>query len=409
MKITDVKIRMLTAYAPDTGVKFDPSRVSYMRSIPLDMVDSKPVIDNVAGGKAVDPNARRTTTGAFIEIETDEGVVGRCGPIIYSNLIIPIIKQDYTEMLIGQDPMNNELIWQRMYRKNPHAYAANHAIAMGVIDIAIWDIKCKKAGLPLYQMLGGAVQTELPAYANTIFCAYDPVKNDYDLDKVAEVIDGLVKEGFAGTKWYPHSNPKEGKKGIENTYQLVKTIRETAGPDFKIMLDCWSSWDVDFTIRAARRMEELDLEWIEEPIMPTDLEGYTEISRKSPVNISCGENLYMRNMYKPFLDRNAAQIFQPDITWTSGITEGVKIIHLIESYSKMVAIHTASLPVSIQIAAGYNRGFMPIQEFLVNLSPTSQVYLKDKMLPVGGKYHLFDTPGCGYELDMDAIIDDYYL
>ena len=412
MKITDVKIRYVEGVIPPEAPPHGAPLASKVRFLPEDNhYGNRDVMQRTTASPGVKVGKDRRLTEAFLNIETDEGITGVAGPIYNTELTVALIKNMLRGNMIGEDPINTERIWDILYRKDTLNYSGIYITAIAFCDIALWDIKCKKAGMPLWQMIGGATQAVLPAYANCTGCAHKEDGSGYDLDQVAELTKWCLDNGFAGVKWYPHRGPRDGGKGIDDLYDLFKTIREAGGPGFKMMLDVWSAWDVDYTLKAANKLAELDLFWIEEPVMPSMVDAYVELQRKSPIPIAAGENLLTRWGIKQFLEREALDIYQPDPVWCGGISESLKIMPLIALYDKRICLHGFCVPIAAQLAAMYTANICPISEFILNVTPGRQFFYKNPVLAKDGCLHLpsADQAGVGLDIDEGKVVRSWFL
>ena len=401
MKITRVRFRFLESFL-DAGYKtYDPVAAARVRAMPTDIAGYRPKTDSIISMPTRQADGRQRICHAYLVVETDEGIVSTTGP-----LNDPILQQrllrTFAPILIGEDPMDTERLWEILYRSNVNGYSGVDMEALSHCDIALWDLKCKKLGLPLHKLLGGPVQTELPAYANAAGLSYD-------LEDVRIQTQRMVREGYVGAKWYTHRGPKDGRQGIRDLHALFRTIREAAGPDFRMMLDVWSAWDYNYALEAAHALQELDMAWIEEPLMPSMVDSYARLSAHSPVPISLGENVYTRWGFKRLLDCGAAGVYQPDACWLGGISEALKVMSLMSSYDATVSMHNSAAPVGVQMASLYTASLVPVTEFILTINRTSQYFLKHPMLPRNGVYHLLDVPGVGMEIDEEKVDRSWYL
>ena len=189
----------------------------------------------------------------FCQIETDEGVTGLGGPTTLGQAFV--ILQHLAPMLIGADPLATERIWDRLYRSNVHGRKGNEMMALSVVDCALWDLKGKWVGVPVYRLLGGPTRDRIPAYASTLGYSLEP-------ELVSQRAEEFVQQGYKAMKWFFREGPTDGVEGIKKNVMLVKTVREAVGPDIDIMLDCWMSWDVPYTIKMAERLAEYHPRWL---------------------------------------------------------------------------------------------------------------------------------------------------
>ena len=262
-------------------------------------------------------------------------------------------------------------------------------MALSGVDCALWDLKGKHFGVPVYQLLGGPTRTEIPAYASMLGHSLDP-------ELVYEKAQEMVAQGFRATKWFFRDGPTDGKAGIERNLRLVRTLREAVGPDVDIMLDCWMSWDVPYTIQMARRLEEYHPRWIEEPVLPDKIEQYAEIRRNVNIPISGGEHEYTRWGLKQLMDAGACDVYQPDIYWAGGISEMQKICALASAYDVPVIPHGASVHASAHLTAAWPEPTIPLLEYLVKHNDLRQFFLATPLNPVDGVVTLPDDAGLGH-------------
>lgn len=330
----------------------------------------------------------------FVQIETDHGVYGIGGPFPEDQAYI--ISKQLAPLLLGHDPLAIERIWDRMYRSLVHGRKGTPMMAISVVDCALWDLKGRYFNAPVYQLLGGPTRTEIPAYASALGYSLDP-------ELVQERAQEIVKAGYGATKWFFRDGPTDGRAGMARNLRLVRTLREAVGPDVDIMLDCWMSWDVPYTIQMARRLEEYSPRWIEEPVLPDKIEQYAEIRRNVNIPISGGEHEYTRWGLKALMDAGACDVYQPDIYWCGGISETQKICALASAYDVVVIPHGHSTPASAHLIAAWPQTTCPLLEYLIKWNEIHQFFLKQPLKPVGGVVKLPTTPGIGMDLDETKI------
>lgn len=326
----------------------------------------------------------------FVDIETDEGVSGRGGPLPREQAFI--IQTQLAPLLLGHDPLASERLWDRMYRAQVHGRKGTEMMALSAVDCALWDLKGNWFDAPVCQLLGGPTRTEVPAYASALGYSLDP-------ELVRERAKQFAAQGYRATKWFFRDGPTDGKAGMERNMRLVRTLRESVGPDVDIMLDCWMSWDVPYTVQMARRMEEYAPRWIEEPVLPDKIEQYAQIRRQVNVPISGGEHEYTRWGLKQLMDAGACDVYQPDIYWCGGISETQKILALASAYDVPVIPHGHSTPASIHVIAACPEPTTPLLEYLIKWNEVHQFFLKNPVKPVNGLVRVPRGAGIGMELD----------
>lgn len=400
MKITDVKIRTLVGVMESPGMIYDNKNV--IRVAPTDI---HPGYRKKKGHISVTPVLREDGTYQIVQnfllVETDSGIAGVVGPI--SNPVAPVYILTYLKpILLGQNPWQTERLWDIMYRSCINGRKGENMQAISYVDCALWDIKAKACGLPLYQMLGGKVQERIPAYANTAGYPQDP-------ESIVAAVKDLTGRGFRAIKWGVSHGPAAGDEGMRKTVETVRLLRETAGSDVMLMLDAWSSWDVPYTLRIAQRLAQFDLAWLEEPVMADLAESYAFLNGRSPIPISGGEHEYTRWGFKALLDKDACALYQPDPAWSGGISEVSRIMTLISAYDRRASIHNSLPALGVHMSCVYPSSVVPIAEYLMLVGESSQYFLKAPCRPEDGWFTPLETPGIGLDIDEAKVFRSFYM
>jgi L-alanine-DL-glutamate epimerase-like enolase superfamily enzyme len=283
-----------------------------------------------------------------------------------------------------------------MYRNAIHGRKGDNMHAISYVDVALWDIKGKALGQPVYRLLGGPTQEKIPAYASALGFSIDP-------EKAREKVKEFRTQGFTGTKWFVREGPTDGPEGERKNVQLMKALREAAGPDMKIMIDCWNSWDVPYTLKMAELMAEYQPYWFEEPVLADLPESYARLRAECPVKIAGAEHEYTRWGAKMLMDLGACDVYQLDPVWAGGISELVKICTLASTYDVQVIPHGCMPHINAQVSFAHNVVLIPMMEYLVVLNEMWQHFLKNPLKPVDGFFSPPDRPGIGLELDDSKI------
>ena len=233
--------------------------------------------------------------------------------------------------------------------------------AISAVDLALWDALGKLHDVPVYKLLGGKTKERLPVYATS---------SRPDLSKAM---------GFQGGKFPLPYGPADGDAGMRANIERVKAVRASVGPDFPIMIDCYMSLTVPYTIELARRIDREvpgGVKWIEEYLPPDEYDGYALVrAGVTTTLLTTGEHEYTRWGYRQLLERKCVDVLQPDITWVGGITEARRVVALASAYDVMVIPHGSSV-FSYHLQFAYAN--CPMAEFLV-LSPDA-----DKIVPLFG-------------------------
>lgn len=335
-------------------------------------------------------------TSTFVHIETDDGVFGTGGPITEEQA--HLIEHTMAPLLVGQDPLATERLWDILYRYCVHGRKGVVMLAISALDCALWDLKGRHFGVPVHVLLGGPVREEISAYASALGYSLD-------LDRARERAGDLVRDGYTATKWFPRHGPADGSQGVRRNVALVAALREAVGPDVDLMVDAWMSWDVPYTLAMADRLAEYEPRWIEEPVLPDKIDSYAEIRRRigSRTLVAGGEHEYTRWGVHALLRAGAVDVCQPDTYWAGGITEMLKIATLASVYDVQLIPHGHSVPANAHLSFAQPVTLVPMLEYLVKWNVLHQWFLKYPVRPVGGIVTPPSRPGLGMELDEGKI------
>jgi len=271
-----------------------------------------------------------------------------------------MIKDLAREFLLGKDPFAIEAIWSDMYDHTFWAKGGGPIIFAGIsaLEQALWDIKGKCFGVPVYELLGGKVRDKARVYANGwSFRCVAPA----DFAREAERV---VADGYTALKFYPLATAELDSDGhirhvahrsIDRDAEIraiesVKAVRGAIGPKIDLMLDMSAELTTDAIIRLGRRLEEYDIMFLEEPVDPFDVEALKKVSDQVHIPIATGERIYTRYGFRRILELHAADVLQPDIGNTGGIMEAKKIAAMAEAYNMRVQPHNCASPVSTAAA-----------------------------------------------------------
>lgn len=393
MRITDIRLHEVSGTLPFEGVFWEERLIQ-----PIDVY---PEFRERRRAEMRETDERGLPiTSVFVEVETDEGITGIGGPTSLD--VAFIIRRQFRDLLIGEDPRANERVWDLMYRHAVHGRKGEAMFAVSVIDCALWDLKGKWAGAPVYRLLGGPVRTEIPAYASMLGFSIEP-------ERAAERARQFADEGYVAMKWFFRNGPADGPEGIRKNVELVRALREAVGEDVDIMLDAWMSWDVPYTLRMANLLAEYQPRWIEEPVMPDKIAQYAEIRQRSPVPIAGGEHEYTRWGIAQLLEAGALDVVQADTYWAGGITEMQKIFAIASIHDVPVIPHGHSTPANAHLMAAQPVLAAPLLEYLVKWNQIHQHFLQTPLEPVNGVVTVPDAPGMGMDLDPAKIERERYL
>ena len=299
------------------------------------------------------------------------------------------------ELILGEDPFETAKIWNKMYTGN--IYGGRRGVgfhAISGIDMALWDIKGKALGLPVWKLLGGGFHDSLRCYASSL---WGPTPADtHDLAR------RYVDRGFGAVKfgWDPMGRDEA------TDIALVREARAGLGKDAELLVDAGLAWDAKTAIRRARSFEEYRIFWLEEPLMPDDYEGYRRLSEAVDTRIAAGEEESSRASFLDLMDRGKIDVVQIDLTRAGGFTEALKIASLAQDRGLSVANHGFTTYINVAAALHFLNSIPNtlIVEFVAEEQTTlrdfvtmQRVEARDGQLPVP------QEPGLGVDLNEEAL------
>jgi galactonate dehydratase len=353
----------------------------------------------------------------LIRIRTDEGIsgVGEVG-LAYGaggSAGAGMVKNLAKEFLIGADPMRIEYLWDLMYRKSFWGQGGGPVVfgGMSAIDHALWDIKGKALGVPVYELLGGHCHDKLLVYANGWYHDYNRAA------EWAEPIQKIMADGYKAVKFDPFRKRPDGvneysvraldKDREDLAVERVAAVREVGGPDFIICVEVHGNLGPTSAIRAGQRLEELNPFFYEEPVDALNVDVMAKVAESVNIPLAAGERLYTRYGFRQYIERQALAIIQPDLGLAGGIMEVKKIAAHAETYNIHVQPHNCASPVmtaaSVQVDACIPNfiiqetfPYRPAEHYEVVLNPLEK-QIVDGYLPIPTE------PGLGVELNDDFL------
>ncbi len=395
MKITDLVLFEVTGeFSPE-----EPGDSEHM-SVPLDIYPefgaSAPPLRARRGEKGVRFQEAGTVrrSDVYLEVKTDEGLTGVFGPVDGGHAII--LRREMRGFLIGRDPLAIEKIWDLLLRRNRHSRAGYYMMAMSALDCALWDLKGKSLGQPVYRLLGGLTQEPVSAYASMLGFSLEP-------EALAERAREYKALGYNAQKWFLRYGPAHGGQGAAGNVEVARILREAVGEEHELMFDAFNSWDVPYAVDVGKRIAPFRPAWLEEPLPVDRIEGLRRIREGAGIPIATGEHLYTRWQVKQVLDAGAADVIQADPDWCGGISELVKIAAICSAYDTPLCPHGHSLHAALHVAAALSHTVLPMVEFLVLHQRHKQRFMKGFLEPMGGMISPPELPGLGIELDPEKV------
>lgn len=347
----------------------------------------------------------------LLKVETEDGLTGIGEATNWpGSPMVAAATRYLAESMIGQDADRIDFLWTKAYRDFDWLGQAGPLLdAISALDIALWDIKAKRAGMPVYQLLGGAYRKEIPLYANYWFLHGGDAPADY-----FEQARAMAACGFRACKFDPFQhtsylygdhlstnlNLTEEQKSL--AIQRLRAVQEAVGPDFPIAIETHAMLNAATAIEMAQRIHQAGIRsmWYEEPAGPEFPDAIADIRRRIPIPVCAGERVHTRFQTLPLLQRHALDFLMPDITRCGGISEMRKIAALAETFNVPIAPHNPNGPVCT-IASAHVMASIPnffLQEFMLQDVPWRDTVL-DHPLPIrNGVFCLDDRPGLGFEL-----------
>jgi L-rhamnonate dehydratase len=282
-----------------------------------------------------------------VEIFTDEGLAGVGNAALAPQVTKQTIDLYLKALLINQNPWDIELLWQHMYRKTmAFGRKGIGMAAISAVDIALWDLLGKSAKQPVYRLLGGRTKPRIPVYASRLYAA--------ELSTLTAEAQRYKEEGYKAMKLRFGWGPVDGAAGMQHNLDLVRTVRETVGNDVDVMADAYMGWTLDYAKRMLPLLEPFHLRWLEEPVIPDDVQGYAELKSYGRVPIAGGEHEFTLYGFRDLLEARAVDYIQFDTNRVGGITQARKIAALAEAYSVPVIPHAGQMHNYHVVMASFN-------------------------------------------------------
>ncbi|MCA0932503.1 mandelate racemase/muconate lactonizing enzyme family protein [Lutimonas saemankumensis] len=306
-------------------------------------------------------------------------------------------------IVIGSDPLKNELVWHQMYRKTlDYARRGILVSSMSAIDIAIWDLKGKILGVAVSALLGGAHRDKVKPYATGLyFRNYEEPSVEF-----GEEIERYVKQGFKAIKM------KVGL-GVDEDYENVKKVRSMIGDEIELMIDSNHAYSLKEAVSLARKLEPLNISWFEEPLSPEFYDQYRELREKTTIPIAAGECEYLRYGFHQLLRSKSVDILQPDICSSGGLTEAKRISTLASVYGIDVIPHTWGTSIGMHVALHFISnlelipGRMKQPDFLMEYDQTENALREKltfpKVIMKDGFIKVPKGPGLGLDVNEDVL------
>lgn len=363
-----------------------------------------------------------------VRINTDEGIsgFGEVGMAYGVGASAGFgMAKDLARIIIGMDPMQSELIWDKMQKKTFWGQGGGTVVSAGMsaIDVALWDIKGKALGVPCYQLLGGKCRNELRTYASQLQFGWgDPEKKEHltTPEQYAAAAVRAVEDGYDAIKVDVNEIDEQGyakrrnlygafaRRDLMVGYKRLKAIREAIGYDVDIIVEAHALTDKVSAVEFGRMIEEFRISAYEEPVMNLNPQCLKEVREHINIPIAAGERVFTRWGFRPFLENHVIDLIQPDIGTCGGMSECKKICDMGHVYDTTCQVHVCGGPImtaaSLQLEAAIpNFAIHELHRYA--LLEGNRVTCKYDYLPENGKYTIPDLPGIGQELTDKSIAE----
>jgi galactonate dehydratase len=361
----------------------------------------------------------------ILRVHTDEGIsgLGEAGLAygIGHSAAVGMIKNLAETFLIGADPFKSEKLWEAMLRQTFWGSGGGPVVfgGMSAIDIALWDIKGKALGVPVYQLLGGKTNDRLRTYASQIQFGWGPKRTNLSTpEQYAAAARAAVADGYDCVKIDPLVIDKNGKQVWSNLRSVlshpevmeyrnrVQAFRDAVGPDVDVCLDLHALLSPATMTQLAEVWEDLDCMFYEEPVDYLNSETQRLITRTSKVPMAAGERIYTRWGYRKYLEQQLLAIIQPDLQLVGGFSEGKKICDMAHIWDVTVQCHVCGSPVavaaSLQLEAAIPNFLIHEHHTTLLKSYNRELCLQDYQ-PKNGYIEVPDLPGLGIDLNEEVV------
>lgn len=339
-------------------------------------------ITNVRAVQPIAPGSPpdwRTNLGQIlVAIDTDKGLTGY-GVGGGGLAAVHVIRTELRTLLLGNDPEPIERYWQAMYDATlPYGRKGIAIMALSAVDLALWDLRGKTAGVPIAVLLGGSTDRPIPTYTTI-----------WDEIHFTDIGKHSAFKLHTGKRSHVHL--------ADDVVTAVKKMRDAIGPQCRLMIDAWMKWDVQTTLAIAGRILPLEIDWIEEPLSPDNLAGYAELRDKCPIPIAGGEHEFTSRAFAELIEHRLHRVLQPDVCWCGGMTELVRIYQMAHKTGVRVCPHRGAELWGLHAIAA-----LDLQPLAESGRPWMN-WVGGQPPIVDGYIQLGDAPGFGAIIDENSI------
>jgi galactonate dehydratase len=341
----------------------------------------------------------------FLRIDTDAGIHGigqvSSGP---NSAVVAAAASKLGPLLVGEDPSRIEYLWTKLYTSFSSLGSLGFVSALiSGVDIALWDVRGKALGLPIYELLGGRFRDDLRLYSNGWFRGCEtPADFARAAKETVEVGHGAIKlDPFRRhrAELQRHGSSYDPVDELE-AQAIIEAIRDAVGPGVEILIDAHGRFDVPTAIRLANALAPSRIGWFEEPVPPENVDALRQFRDRCQVPVCVGERLYTRWQFRPVLENKLSDYLMPDVIRTGGISELKKIATMAEAFFVPVSPHDATGPITLIAGAQVMMSTPNFYRLEIAYSELEQ-YNRALTPPLdvrGGRFYVSDRPGLGHDL-----------
>jgi L-alanine-DL-glutamate epimerase-like enolase superfamily enzyme len=359
------------------------------------------IICQILRVRSVEKKTASSQDVVLVRVRTDDGLEGIGEADASPEVVKAIVDAPYShniacglrEILIGENPLENERLWQKMYRRTQYFGRTSVTIAaMSAVDMALWDLKGKLFKQPIHALLGGKHHDRILAYASILF--------GRDGNATRDLARKWTKAGYKAVKfgWEP--------MGQSETLdlELVQGAREGLGPENTLLVDAGCVWDARTALKRAHSFAQFNIGWLEEPLRANDVDGYVWLRDRSPVPIAAGEAECGRESFRPLIDRHALDVYQVDLS-RCGFTDAAYIRARVEEIGARLCNHCYTSPITVAACLHWLSTCRDafIFEDCVDDSPMRHQLTKEEVQAVNGWIEVPKGHGLGVTLDEDFV------
>ena len=341
----------------------------------------------------------------FCKVETDQaGLFGWGeGSLEWKTRAVVGVIDDLAPMVIGEDPRRIEHIYQKLYRQSFWRLGVIGMSGISAIEQALWDIKGKLLGVPVYELLGGQVREKVRMYTHLGGGDMRSVYETFEVGPLIDLAQKVIGDGYTAVKvvFVPYSEPLEGIGKVKRFAALMGKLREAIGDAVDVMIDFHGRTYPAMAIQYILAVQEFSPYFCEEPVPPENVEALLEVRKSVRVPIATGERLVGRHQFRPVFEQRACHVIQPDLCHCGGIMEAKKIAAMAETYQMGVAPHNPLGPVANAVALHFalsTPNFL-IQEDMLRDVPWRWDVVRSSLKTENGYWLPTQAPGLGIEVD----------